>query len=68
MTSTLTSHFGQRTKIPSVFREPSGTAAPTAMVLGDLRIDELAAQRLEAFVRAFLIRPRTHYANLKSNT
>ena len=27
------------------------------MVLGDFRIDELAAQRLEAFERAFLIRP-----------
>src|SRR5260370_5561876 len=27
------------------------------MVLGDLRIEELAAQRLEAFERAFLVRP-----------
>jgi hypothetical protein len=26
-------------------------------VLGDLRIDELAAQRFEAFERAFLVRP-----------
>src|SRR5689334_1563232 len=28
-----------------------------AVVLGDFRIDELAAQRLEAFERALLIRP-----------
>jgi hypothetical protein len=28
-----------------------------AAVLGDLRIEELAAQRFEAFVRAFLVRP-----------
>ena len=28
-----------------------------AVVLGDLRIEELAAQRFEAFVRAFLVRP-----------
>ena len=27
------------------------------MVLGDLRIEELAAQRFEAFERAFLVRP-----------
>jgi len=27
-------------------------------VLGDLRIDELAARRLEAFKRAFLVRPQ----------
>ena len=28
-----------------------------AMMLGDFRIDELAAQRFEAFERAFLVRP-----------
>jgi hypothetical protein len=28
-----------------------------AMVLGDFRVEELMTQRLEAFVRAFLIRP-----------
>jgi hypothetical protein len=28
-----------------------------AVMLGDLRIEELAAQRLEAFERAFLVRP-----------
>jgi hypothetical protein len=27
------------------------------MVLGDFRIDELAAQRFQAFERAFLVRP-----------
>jgi hypothetical protein len=27
------------------------------MMLGDLRIEELAAQRFEAFERAFLVRP-----------
>jgi hypothetical protein len=30
------------------------------VVLGDLRIDEVAAQRFEAFERAF-VRPRTRY-------
>jgi hypothetical protein len=33
-----------------------GLGDPT-MVLGDLRIDELPAQRFEAFERAFLVRP-----------
>jgi hypothetical protein len=31
--------------------------AVSALVLGDLRIDELMAQRLEAFERALLVRP-----------
>ena len=35
----------------------AGGLDDAAMVLGDLRIEELAAQRLEAFERAFLIRP-----------
>jgi hypothetical protein len=30
------------------------------VVLGDFRIEKLAAQRLEALERAFLVRPRTH--------
>ena len=37
--------------------EPTGTRVTSAaMVLVDLRIEELMAQRLEAFERAFLIR------------
>ena len=35
----------------------AGGLDDAALVLGDLRIDELAAQRLEAFERAFLVRP-----------
>jgi hypothetical protein len=36
------------------------------VVLDDLRVDEIAAQRLEAFEGAFLIRSRAHYMDLKS--
>ena len=35
----------------------AGGLDDAAVVLGDLRIDELAAQRFEAFERAFLVRP-----------
>ena len=35
----------------------TGGLDDTAAVLGDLRIEKLAAQRLEAFERAFLVRP-----------
>ena len=35
----------------------AGGIDDAALVLGDCRIDELAAQRLEAFERAFLVRP-----------
>jgi hypothetical protein len=35
----------------------AGGLDDAAMMLGDFRIDELAAQRLEAFERAFLVRP-----------
>jgi hypothetical protein len=35
----------------------AGGLDDAAMVLGDLRIDELMAQRFEAFERAFLVRP-----------
>ncbi len=35
----------------------AGGLDDAAAVLGDLRIEELAAQRLEAFERAFLVRP-----------
>ena len=35
----------------------AGGLDDAAVMLGDLRIDELMAQRFEAFVRAFLIRP-----------
>jgi hypothetical protein len=34
-------------------------------VLGDLRIDELAAQRFEAFERAFLV--RSHHTRIASD-
>ena len=39
----------------------AGGLDDAAVVLGDLRIDEVAAQRFEAFERAFLVRPRTRY-------
>jgi hypothetical protein len=35
----------------------AGGLDDAALVLGDLRIEELAAQRLEAFKRAFLVQP-----------
>ena len=35
----------------------AGGLDDASLMLSDLRIDELAAQRLEAFERAFLIRP-----------
>ena len=35
----------------------AGGLDDAAVVLGDLRIEELAAQRFEAFERAFLVRP-----------
>jgi hypothetical protein len=35
-------------------------------VLGDLRIEELAAQRLEAFERAFFVRVRVQFDLLKT--
>ena len=35
----------------------AGGLDDAALVLGDLRIEKLAAQRLEAFERAFLVRP-----------
>jgi hypothetical protein len=35
----------------------AGGLDDAAMMLGDLRIEEFAAQRLEAFERAFLVRP-----------
>src|SRR5689334_19526807 len=45
----------------------AGGLDDAAVMLGDLRIDELMAQCFEAFECAFLVRPRTHYASLKSN-
>ena len=36
---------------------PGSKPGDAALMLGDFRIEELAAQRLEAFERAFLIRP-----------
>jgi hypothetical protein len=36
----------------------AGGLDDAAVVLGDFRIEQLAAQRFEAFVRAFLVRPR----------
>src|SRR5262249_37944198 len=39
----------------------AGGLDDAAVVLGDLRIDEFAAQRLEAFERAFLIRLSREY-------
>jgi len=35
----------------------AGGLADAAVVLGDLRIEELAQQRFEAFVRVLLVRP-----------
>ncbi|MBV8934786.1 MAG: hypothetical protein JO095_03150 [Alphaproteobacteria bacterium] len=37
-------------------RRVAGGLDDTAVVLGDFRIDQLAAQRFEAFERAFLVR------------
>jgi hypothetical protein len=42
------------------------TLDDAAVVLGDFRIEKVAAQCLEAFVRAFLVRSRAHYMALKS--
>jgi hypothetical protein len=46
------------------FRQPAvaGILDGTAFVLPDLRVDELAAMRLEPFVRAFLV--RSHQARI----
>jgi hypothetical protein len=35
----------------------AGGLDDAALVLGDLRVEEVAAQRLEAFERAFFVRP-----------
>jgi hypothetical protein len=42
---------------------PGGLDDP-AMMLADFRMDQFDEMRLEALVRAFLIRLRTHYASL----
>ena len=36
---------------------PGQKPGDAALVLGDFRIEELAAERFEAFERAFLVRP-----------
>jgi hypothetical protein len=58
-------HFGRTTQGVDDAREldqqaVAGGLDEATLVLGDLWIEKIAAQRFEAFERAFLVRARTH--------